>query len=76
MIGFLFTSADGEKTHVVFLRVVSPPWKLQGQSEEGERGKRRGFPSLNIHQIYPVIALQGAACVEHYEHGSMQMTQA
>lgn len=41
-----------------------------------ERRKKRGFPSFNIHQIYPVIALQGAACVEHYEHRSMQMTEA
>lgn len=76
MIGFLFTSADGEKAHLFFLRVVSPHLKLQGQSEEGERGKRRGFPSFSIHQIYLVTALQGAACVEHYEHGAMQMTQA
>lgn len=41
MIGFLFTSVDGEKAHVFFLRVVSPPWKLEGQSEEGKEKEKR-----------------------------------
>ena len=42
----------------------------------GERGERRGFPGFSVRQIYPVTALQGAACVEHCEHGSMQTTRA
>lgn len=74
--GFLSVCADGEKGHVLPFRVVSLSWKLQTQPEEGERRKKSGLPTLRVHQTYLVIALQGTMCVEHYEHGLMQMTRA
>lgn len=45
MIGFLFTSADGEKAHVFFLRVVSPALEAARATRGGKKREREeDFP--------------------------------